>query len=200
MDCNICLDKLRCLDLVRLLDCGHQFHNICFLRNEGATRCPMCRHLIVDTVTYCISNENFNFFELDSHMFNEQIEHINNSRDIIQKREYMDNLEVLEEKIKEQQDVIDKFFKEHLNFFKFKILKAVKTGNSCVDIYQSDYREEYENYGIIFLLKGVPGDTNYFRNKGIVSIVDKLYEYFSVQNIFIISDNTCRKNFIRVYI
>lgn len=200
MDCNICLDKMRHLDLVRLLDCGHQFHNICFLRNEKATTCPMCRRFTEDTVTYCISNENVNFFELESYMFNEQIEQISINRDIIKQKEDVDNCEILQEQIIEQQNAMDKFFKEHLTIFKFKILKAVKTNTSCVDIYQCDYNDNYENYQVRFLLNCSQDNTKYFKNNGIITIVDNLYDYFSLQNVFVIPDEVKGRICIRVYV
>lgn len=200
MDCSICLDKINCLDFVRLLDCGHHFHNMCFLRDNGTVRCPMCRHLTSDSVAYCISNENFNFFQIDSTMFNDQIECIKTNRDVMKKQEYIDNLLISREKCVKLQCTIDKFFKEHINIFKFKILKAVKDEEICIDLYEADYGDSFEEYPIIFLLKGRRGQDNYFRIHGITSIIDKLYEYFRLTNIFIISDNVRRKNYIRVYV
>lgn len=200
MDCSICLDKIKCLDLVRLLDCGHYFHNICFLRNSESDRCPMCRHLILDTVSYCISNENFNFFELDRYMFNEQIKCIKETGDIIEKREFYDNITVSNEKIEKQQRAINKLFKDNLNSFKFKILKASKDGAVYVDIYTAKYGEIYEDYQVIFLLKGRRGEENYFHDHGIISIIDKIYNYFDVCSVFVNSDNLTRENYIRVYL
>ena len=199
MDCSICLDKIKCLDLVRLLDCGHQFHNMCVLRNSGG-RCPMCRHLTMDTVAYCISNENFNFFELDSSLFNKQIDCLKDSRRIIRDREYMDAVELTIEKNIKHQNVIDAFFKSQINLIKFKILKATKEQLSCIDIHESNYGEAFNEYPLIFLLKGKRGCENYFKDRGVVSLTERIHEYFKILSIFVISDDVFRKNYIRVYL
>lgn len=199
MDCSICLDKINCLDFIRLLDCGHQFHNICFLRGETG-RCPMCRHLTEDTISYCISNENFNFFELGSEMFEEQVNCLKKGRDIIKKKECVDLIQLSKEKMQKYQDVIDRFFKENLNGFKFKILKAIKDEKHCVDIYESMYGESFEECPIISLLKGRHGNRSWFRDQTMTSVSDKLYEFFNLTNVFIISDDGYRKNYIRVYL
>jgi hypothetical protein len=43
--CSICLDKLKNGKFIRILNCGHIFHNICFINliKTGIYSCPVCR-------------------------------------------------------------------------------------------------------------------------------------------------------------
>jgi hypothetical protein len=197
MDCCICLDKIKCLDLIRVLDCGHQYHNICYLRSES-DRCSHCRHLTIDSVVYCTANEDFNFFDVGSEMFNTQVECIKSKRKLIAIKEKDDMITYCMENIGKLEIASKKLFAEHLNNFKFKILKATKNGDTRLCLFSGGADDIYEGYSILQLING--GDTKYNKNQGITSLASLISDYFNIAYVHVGTNNIYGTVYVNVYL
>lgn len=173
MVCSICHQDFQ-NELITVLDCGHVFHHLCFLQyNEE--RCAICRRILLDKLTCWARNEHF-LLDSTPEEFCKLI-HFNRtySRDIPWK--------INEEKriirAQKHQKIIDKFIKENLLRFKFKVLQASSQNESSVMVYVANFSNTYENLPIIYLLNGPRHEgLNYFKKNGIISVPERLKEHF----------------------
>lgn len=197
MECSICLDKIKCLDLVRLLDCGHFYHNLCYLRSDK-NKCSMCRRFVSDSFCYCISNENLNFFELDSENFNKQVNSNKTKIRIAKIKEHQDKMKIHREKIHDYEKTCISFFKSRLNEMKFKILKASTNNQSSLVLIEAFSDEIYENYNVykLFSIKNY-SETIYY---DVVSVSDIVRDYFNCTSVSSYFDERTFKNYLKVYI
>jgi hypothetical protein len=183
MDCAVCQDKFKIFDLVYLADCGHHFHNLCFLRSKSE-KCHICRRVILDSFNFFTTSADFDFFNNsnDNNSFTEQIAFTRDRHRDIEEQDINEKRIIYKEKINNQKFIIYDFFKSNLHNFKFKI----------------SYDEKYKNLPVVFILKGPKNDINYFNRNCITSIVDYLNNYFKLCEFYIHSDIILKKNYIMV--
>lgn len=153
MDCSICLEVIKIFDCISVLPCGHEFHSVCYNDYRGHV-CPMCRipnmRKKVDTVK--ISDKYL--FEWVGNDFASYINFVDEEKHLLEQIRKKLKMELRDIRRKKLNECIKQFYFKNLNQIRYNMLKNITEGNSCFPVLYCKFGDVYENYPIIFLLKG----------------------------------------------
>jgi len=197
--CVICLENFKIYDLVRMMRCGHYYHNYCFIK-YASNRCAICRQLIQETTTVCFcTDSNTGIIDTDKECFKKLMDFNTRNSMITSYQKTIDNERLKRENLQEHQKIFYSFFQENLIDFRFKLLQAVSEKKTSVLLYSCDFTEKFKDLPLIYILNGPKSlGTSFFRINKIKSFVDILHEEFGV-DIFVNSDYVSRTNHLKAY-
>ncbi len=164
---------------ISILPCGHQFHSICYNHYRGYV-CPMCRVPNMKKRVDTIMLNDKNLFEWTDIDFSSYMKFINEKKHIIEfkKKELKKQLE--EEKKIHLNDCIKRFYFKNLNQIRYNLLKNITNYNKEFSVLYCRFGDVYEEYPIIFLLKGPKKDNE--QTPGVdylLQVVQKNFSSFS---------------------
>ena len=198
MSCSICIQDYTIFDYIVLLECGHYFHNMCYFKSK-LKKCPICRRLSEENISFCLSDTSFDFFDLTSEKFNKQARFKVDNRHISIIQESINRREIQKELIEKQKLAIDQFMKNNMTLFKFRVLSGICNKELQKVIYSSPFGEVFMDIPVIFLLNGPKKDCSYFQKHGIKSIKEHIMSFFDVLDVEVKVDYINHKNNVVVY-
>ncbi len=171
IDCVICLDMFKFMDVLLILNCGHQLHYECAIRLKDKKRCCICKTPVISNAKI-LHKTPFSFFKseldfyaiaLNSMIFGEILK-----RKVISIKE-----DFRRENIDKQYKAIRCFVEKYLNTFRVKILAAINKGYNEVELFSFAYGDLLNGIPVVFLLYG-PKDEglNYFSKCKIPSLIE----------------------------
>jgi hypothetical protein len=197
----LCLENYSIYDLVRITDCGHCYHNYCFIKYNN-DKCAICRRTYEDTSLSCFASDtDTNILDPNPEEFRNLIDFnkSNSSFIEIKNTEEIDRIEY--ELAQKHESIFKKFVKENILSFRFEILKASSLGKNVAIVYSCDFHENYEGLAMLYILKGPKKEgLEFFKRKKVYSLMDLLKKEFKYFNVAICSDYLMKKNYIKVYI
>lgn len=198
--CVLCIEDLKIYDLVRMMPCGHFYHNSCFL-NYNNKRCAICRNLNDESAAFCYATDtDTNIIDPTPQQFRNLIRFNKSNVSMIEFKKKQENIQYNKEKLQKHQKIFQEFVKENLVNFRFKILQASSAGKSSTVIYSCDFEETYKELPMLYVLKGTKKEgLDFFERYNVSSVIDLLNENFSHFNIMITSDYLLKKNYIKIH-
>jgi hypothetical protein len=202
MECSICLKPYIIFDYVKMFDCGHYLHDLCFMRSPDMSKCPICRRVINSKVSFCLSESSFDIFSCDDIQFRQQLMFIHKYRNLMEVKKQINEHEIEREQILKQTEVIDRFFTVHLPMMKYNVIKKVINLDEKLRtvLYSAHFGDKFMDIPIVFILKGPKDDELYFTKHGITPIIERVKTYFGITDVEIESDYKNQLNSIIAYI
>lgn len=194
--CAICLENFKIYEAIRMLKCGHYYHNYCHLK-YNSTRCATCRQLTGEATTVCFSTEmDTNIIDPSPRGYRNLLEFNKNNLMMIEYQKKIDNKKLHYERMEKEQEIFKDLLKENIIEFRFKVLKAVSEGRSSATLFTCGFNEKYSGLSLYYILKG---PLNFFRNKNTKTFIDMIKEEFIDSDVFVITDHYTRTNLIRIH-
>lgn len=200
VSCPLCLENFKIYDLMKVTDCGHCFHNYCFLKYNN-NKCAICRKELENVTEICFATDtDTNILDPSSREFRNLVDFNSKNKELIIYKKKIEDELIEYEILKEQEKLFRKFVKENILSFRFKILKASAEGKKECSIYTCKFHQNYENLSVLYMLKGPKNDgLQFFRKKSIKSVIDLIRAEFQFFDVIVHSDYEEKKNSIVVY-
>ncbi len=178
MDCSICLEEMEIYANISVLPCGHQFHSFCYSRYRGYV-CPVCRIPNMRKKVDTIMVNNKYLFEWNNRDFSSYIKFVDEKKNLIEekRKELKEKLEV--EKKKRLIDTISSFYFKNLNQIRYNIFRNITNCNDEFVVLYSKFGDTYNEYPLIFLLKGPKDDSLIKGVDFLLQLVSKDFRCFS---------------------
>jgi len=195
VDCVICIDRFNFLDLILVLNCGHQLHYSCGLRIKNKKYCCICKTLVKHTAKFLYKSP-LSFFKKDVDFYSVALNSII-FNDLIKKKVSAIKNEYKMELVKKHFSIIEKFTEKNLNLFRVKILSAINKGETDTDLCFFEYGDLIEDTPAVFLIYGTKNEgENYFKYNKIPSLITYI-EYRLGFEFKITPRRSSNKNYLR---
>lgn len=195
VDCVICIDKFNFLDVVLVLNCGHQLHYSCALRIKDKKSCCICKTVVKHTAKFLYKTP-LSFFKKEVDFYSIALNSII-FNDLIKKKVLAIKNEYKRELVEKHFNVIEKFTEKNLNLFRVKILSAINKGDSETDLCFFDYGAFIEDVPAVFLIYGSKCEgEDYFKYNKIPSLITYI-EYRLGFEFKITPRRSSNKNYLR---
>ena len=184
MDCSICLEEVKIYSNISILPCGHQFHSICYSNYKGYV-CPLCRVPSMRKKVDTIMLNDKNLFEWSDRDFSSYIRFINEKKHLVDFKRKELKKQLQEEKKIHLNGCIKKFYSKNLNQIRYNLLKNTTNYNTKFPVFCCKFGEVYDEYPVIFLLKG-PRKDSVEGVEYLLELIQKDFRSFS----FYVKNNT----------